>query len=328
MSNFFPRQIYDLVFIFLFTTLADSSVAQYRPHPLLSSMWQTDTEYIPETQVVDTTLTNGFTGTSFGMRIPLYLGKDWLDANGGKPFYAVLLNAGASLKETRNSYLNPDRYLTVGKIGVTALMAKGLRNLYLIQVGAALPTEAFNFKLNYIRPNGALVWRHLYHNNKLWHTLGVTYSPIQGRDFPLPIAGFGAKLSNEDQIQFTFPFNAMYTHSFTRKFSVSAKLSNMGGYHYLKADTTYGGEPLPYRFNYRKLTAMARYYTDRFVVLTGEAGVTGRGRIQIADQKDRQLSSFYLRFIIQVRFGARPAAAPILNFDPGDSGFDPNYQVE
>ena len=118
-----------------------------------------------------------------------------------------MLNAGDSLKETRNSYLNPDRYLTVGKIGVTALMAKGLRNLYLIQVGAALPTEAFNFKLNYIRPNGALVWRHLYHNNKLWHTLGVTYSPIQGRDFPLPIAGFGAKLSNEDQIQFTFPFS-------------------------------------------------------------------------------------------------------------------------
>jgi hypothetical protein len=109
---------------------------------------------------------------------------------------------------------------------------------------------------------------------------------------------------------------------------MSARISNMGGYHYLKADTTYGEEPLPYRFRYRKLTAVARYYTDRFVVLTGEAGVTGRGTIQIADQKDRQLSSFYLRFIIQVRSGARPAAAPILNFDPGDSGFDPNYQVE
>ena len=328
MLNSFSRQIYGLLVIFLLTISAAPSTAQYRPHPLLSSMWQADIEYLPETQVVDTSLSNGFTGTSFGMRIPLYLGKDWLDASGGKPFYAVLLNGGASLKETRNSYLNPDRYLTVGKIGATALMAKGLRNLYLIQANAALPTEAFNFKLNYIRVNGALVWRHLYHNNKFWHTIGIAYTPIQGRDLPLPILGFGAKLSNEDQIQFTFPFNAVYTHSFTKKFSMSARISNMGGYHYLKADTTYGDEPLPYRFRYRKLTAIARYYTDRFVVLTGEAGVTGRGTIQIADQKDRQLSSFYLRFIIQVRFGARPAAAPILNFDPGDSGFDPNYQVE
>jgi hypothetical protein len=322
------RQIYGLLLISLLTTMAAPSLAQYRPHPLLSSMWQTDIEYLPATQVVDTSLTNGFTGASFGMRIPLYLGKDWLDANGGKPFYAVLLNGGASIKETRNSYLNPDRYLTVGKIGATALMAKGLRNLYLIQANAALPTEAFNFKLNYIRVNGALVWRHLYHSNKFWHTFGIAYTPILGRDLPLPILGFGAKLSNEDQIQFTFPFNAVYTHSFTKKFSMSARISNMGGYNYLKADTTYGDEPLPYRFRYRKLTAVARYYTDRFVVLTGEAGVTGRGAIQIADQKDRQLSSFYLRFIIQVRFGARPAAAPILNFDPGDSGFDPNYQVE
>jgi len=300
----------------------------YRPHPFLSPMWQADVEYLPATQIEDTSLSNGFTGANFTMRIPIWKKKDWLDANGGKPFFAVMSHVGASARMSQISFLDPDRLLTVGRASVTGLMAKGLRNLYVGQIGIALPTESFYFNPAYLCFNGSLIWRHLYHNNRWWHTLGIVYLPIQGRDLPLPVAGIGVKLSNENQLQLTFPFNLMYTHTFSRKFSLSGKLHNFGGYNYLKADTVHDVQPLAYRYNYRKLSLIARYYTDRFVVLTGEAGVTGKSNISLDDVDYHQASTFYLKFSIQVRFGERPTAAPILNFDPGDSGFDPNYIVE
>ena len=300
----------------------------YRPHPFLSPMWQADVEYLPATQIIDTTLLNGFTGANFNIRIPLWKKKDWLDANGGKPFFAVISHLGATARMSQISFLDPDRLLTVGKASITGLMAKGLRNLYLGQIGIALPTESFHFNASYFRFNASLIWRHLYHNNRWWHTLGVAYLPIQGRDLPLPVAGIGFKLSNENQVQMTFPFNFMYTHTFSRQFNLSGKLHNFGGYNYLKADSAHDFQPLAYRYNYQKISLIARYYTDRFVVLTGEAGVTGKGKIFLNDVDYHQASSFYLKFSIQVRFGERPTAAPILNFDPGDSGFDPNYIVE
>ena len=300
----------------------------YRPHPLLSPMWQADAEYLVPSQVEDTTMENGFTGAAFTYRMPLYTGKDWLSADGGKPFFAVLGQISASGRQSQLDYLEPDRILTLGRIGFTGLMAQGLRNLYLVQVSASLPSESFNFKLNYLRFNGALVWRKLYHNNTFWHTLGLAYSPIAGRDLPLPILGFGLKMGNDDQLQFTFPFNLAYTHIFSKKFSLSARIQNMGGYHYLKADSVYRDEPVLYRFRYPRVGIVGRFYTYRHVVITPEVGMTGRARLQIVDDKARQTPTPYFKLSVQVRFGNRPAAAPILNFDPGDSGFDPSYLVE
>lgn len=315
---------------FLLFTCCTNSFGQggYKPHALLSPMWQADEEYLAPSEVKDTTMENGHAMTGFSFRFPLYLGKDWLSADGGKPFFAILLHGGATGKISQLDFLEPDRILTMGRLGVTALMAKGLRNLYLVQFSTSLPSESFNFQLNYLRFHGAFVWRKLYHNNTWWHTLGVMYTPVMGRDLPLPLLGFGIKLGNDDQVQMTLPFNAMYTHIFSRKFSLSAKVQNLGGYHYLKPDSIYNVDPLLYRFQYYRAGVLARFYTSRHVVLTPEAGLALSGRLQIDDYKARQVVSPYVRISMQVRFGKRPPVAPILNFDPGDSGFDPAYLVE
>lgn len=300
----------------------------YRPHPLLSPMWQAEVEYMDPTQVEDTTMDNGFSGAGFTYRLPLYLGKDWLSADGGKPFYAIFAQAGVNVRQSQIDFIEPDRLLTLGKLSVTGLMAKGLRNVYLINLSAALPSESFAFKPNYIRPYGAFVWRKLYHNNTLWHTLGVIYTPIAGRDLPLPVAGLGFKMGNDDQLQFTFPFNVAYTHKFNRYFSLTARMQNMGGFYYLNADSTYRQEPNIYRFRYPRVGVMGRLYTLTHVVICPEIALTGRGRLQRNDDKFRQMNALYFRLSVQVRFGKRPTAAPILNFDPGDSGFDPSYLIE
>lgn len=73
---------------------------------------------------------------------------------------------------------------------------------------------------------------------------------------------------------------------------------------------------------------MLRYYTDRFVVFTLEGGITTTANLEVNDLKFYQIPSAYLKVGFQIRFGERPPAAPILNFDPGESGFDPNYIVE
>jgi hypothetical protein len=303
----------------------------YRPHPLLSPMWQADAEYMAPSQVVDTTFKNGFTGAAFTFRLPLYTGKDWLSADGGKPFFAILAQAGTSARQSQVDYLEPDRVLTISKIGFTGLMATGassLRNLYMAQFTASLPTENYWLNLSYAHFHGAVLWRRLYHNNRFWHTLGIIYTPINGNDRIFPILGGGYKLGNEDQIQLTFPFNFTYTHLFTRKVSLSLKLNANGGYYYLRKDTLHTDDPLIYRLRYPKVSVMARYYTDRHVVLIPEIGLCGKSKLQLAEKKDTQLSTFYFKFSLQVRFGKRPTASPILNFDPGDSGFDPSYLVE
>ncbi len=300
----------------------------YKPHPFLSPGWQVEMEYLEPSQVKDTSMENGFAGGSFSFRLPLYTGKDWLSADGGKPFFAILAQGSAAYRISQLDFLEPDRILTLGRAGVTGLMAKGLRNLFMLNLNVSLPSESFAFKPSYLRPGGALVWRKLYHNNTWWHTLGILYSPISGRDLPLPLAGVGVKLGNDDQLQFTFPFNLSYTHIFSRKFSLMARIQNLGGYHYLKADSIYREEPLVYRFRYQRIGLVGRFYTDRHVVITPEIAFVGRGRLSIADYNAGQRPTFFFRISVQVRFGNRPAAAPILNFDPGDSGFDPAYLVE
>ncbi|MBK9636333.1 MAG: hypothetical protein IPO63_00355 [Bacteroidetes bacterium] len=317
-----------LLLLMILVSMFSFGQGGYKPHALLSPMWQVDEEYLEPSEVKDTTMENGHAATGFSFRFPLYLGKDWLSADGGKPYFAVLLHGGATGKISQLDFLEPDRILTMGRLGITALMAKGLRNLYLIQFSTSLPSESFNFKLNYLRFHGALVWRKLYHNNTWWHTLGVMYTPVMGRDLPLPLLGFGIKLGNDDQVQMTFPFNAMYTHVFSKKISLSAKIQNTGGYHYLKPDSIYQDEPLLYRFQYYRVGVLARYYTTRHVVITPEVGMTTSGSLQIDDYKAKQVATPYLRISLQVRFGKRPPVAPILNFDPGDSGFDPAYLVE
>lgn len=318
--------------IFLMTMAASLTRAQppggYRPHPLLSPMWQADVEYMDPTQVQDTTVVNGFSGMGFTYRLPLFTGKDWLSADGGKPFYALLAQAGATCRQSQLDFLEPDRKLTMARISFTGLMAKGLRNLYLASISLSMPSESFRFSPRYLRPHAALVWRKLYHNNKFWHTLGIMYTPIAGRDLPLPLAGVGLKLGNDDQVQVTFPFNLAYTHRFGRYFSLTGRLQNMGGYHYLRPDRIHPDSPLLYRFRYPRLGVMARIYTLSHVVITPEIALTGRGRLELADERFFQTNALFFRLSVQVRFGKRPTAAPILNFDPGDSGFDPAYLVE
>ncbi len=304
---------------------------EYRPHPLLSSMWQADVEYLAPSQVEDTTIKNGFTGGSFNFRLPIYKGKDWLSVDGGKPYIAVLAQAGVNARQTEINYIEPSRLLTNAKISVTGLIATGassLRNLFLVQLSTSLPTENFWFKPEFIRINGSIIWRKLYHNNRFWHTLGITYSPLSGRDYPLPVIGGGYKINKENQIQFTFPFNAAYTHKFSNKFSLSLKVNSNGSYNYLKPDTLHFHDPLIYRQRFPKFSIVGRYYTDRHVVLTPEIGLVGKGKMMLDEVKSKQAATFYFKLSLQVRFGKRPAASPILNFDPGDSGFDPNYILE
>jgi hypothetical protein len=291
-------------------------------------MWQIEGDYLPATQINDTTLSNGFTGTNFSMRIPIWKKKDWLDASGGKPFIALLSHYGLSARRTQINFFQPNQNLTVSKFGVSGVMAKGLRNLYLVQGFISMPTTNFSLQLNHMRYHGSVLWRHLYHNNRWWHTLGVTYSPVFGKDLLLPIVGAGIQLSNENQLQFTFPFNVTYTHLFTKKLSVSLKANNFGGYNFFKSDSVDNNNWSIYRFNYKRASVMLRYYTDRFVVFTMEGGVTSTGDLKVNDIPYQQRSSIYLKVGFQIRFGKRPPAAPILNFDPGESGYDPNYIVE
>jgi hypothetical protein len=327
----FPFGMCKNTILFLFLLQQGSSAfAQggYRPHPLLSPMWQAELEYMEPSQVKDTSMEHGFSGGTFTFRMPVYTGKDWLSADGGKPFFAVLAQASASARQTQIDYLEPDRWLTMGRLGVTGLMAKGLRHLILANISVMLPSESFQFNPGFLRPNATLIWRKLYHDNKLWHTVGIAYTPILGKEVPLPILGLGLKLGNDDQVQFTFPYNAAYTHLFSRKLSLSARAQMMGGNYFLQPDSIYTEDPLRHRFLIPRLGIVARYYTSRHVVITPEIALTGTGRLRLADDVSRLSSTLFFRISLQVRFGERPAAAPILNFDPGDSGFDPTYLTE
>ena len=329
-NNFIPLKVIGFIYLIVQTFISSPLNAQgyYRPHPFLSPMWQIEGEYLPASQIKDSTVSNGFTGANFAMRVPIWKKKDWLDASGGKPFVAVLSHFGVSARQTQIDFFEPNQNLTVSKFGVSGVMAKGLRNLYLMQGFVSMPTSDFSIQLNHIRFHATGLWRHLYHNNRWWHTLGLTYSPIFGKDYILPIAGAGVQLSNENQLQFTFPFNLTYTHLFTKKLSVSLKVNNFGGYNFFKSDSLNNNVWSIYRFNYKRGSVMLRYYTDRFVVFTMEGGVTTTANLEVNNLKFYQIPSAYLKVGFQIRFGERPPAAPILNFDPGESGFDPNYIVE
>jgi hypothetical protein len=329
-NNFILSKRIEICLLLMLTFISSVVYSQgyYRPHPFLSPMWQIDGEYLPATQIKDSSVSNGFTGANFAMRVPIWKKKDWLDASGGKPFVAVLTHFGLSARQTQIDFFEPNQNLTVAKMGVSGVMAKGLRNLYLMQGFLSMPTSDFSIQLNHTRYHATGLWRHLYHNNRWWHTLGITYSPIFGKDYILPIVGAGVQLSNENQLQFTFPFNITYTHLFTKKLSVSMKINNFGGYNYFKSDSLNNSDWSIYRFNYKRGSVLLRYYTDRFVVFTMEGGVTSTANLEVNDAKFYQSPSIYVKVGFQIRFGARPPAAPILNFDPGESGFDPNYIVE
>lgn len=315
--------------LFLLLTVASLSVfgQEYKPHPLLSPMWNAETEYLVPSQVEDTTLKNGFTGASFNLRFPIYRGKDWLSADGGKPYFALIAHTGGNIRQSQLDYIEPDRLLTLYKFGLTGMMASGvssLRNLFLIQATASSPAQDFNFAP---RIHGAIIWRKLYHNNKLWHTLGLTYTPVFGRDLLMPVIGAGYKINNENQVQLTFPFNFSYTYLLSRQLSFSGRIINNGMYYKLE-DDAYRNDDFYYRYNAQRISVSARYITDLNVVWTPEIGFTNKAHLELDDVKNRQLSTLYFRLTFQVRFGRRPAASPIMNFDPGDSGFDPSYLVE
>ena len=320
-----------LVYCFVFAFITNVKAQDYHPHPLLSSSLKIETEYLTPSQVQDTSLKYSFGGSAFTFHFPLYTGKDWLSADGGKSFFAVLGDVGSTVREMNWDYLHPHRWLTTPSVGATALLAtgpSGLRNLYLVQLTTSMPSESFTFNLSYFKIHGAFIWRRLYHNNRFWHTLGVVYSPLQGKDLPLPVIGGGYKINNENQIQLTLPFNVIYTHKFSKQFSMSLKLHSMGYYNYLHADSIHNEQPLIFRDHFRKLSITCRYITDRYVVLTPEIGIAGKSTLQLNEWKTKQLAAIYFKLSLQIRFGKRPPASPILNFDPGDSGFDPSYLVE
>ena len=312
---------------FLLLLSGITSAQEYKPHPLLSPMWQAETEYFTPSQIEDSTQKNGFTGGAFNLRFPIYRGKDWLDAAGGHPYFAFIANTGVNARQSQINYIEPDRLLTNYKLGITGLMATGpssLRNLYMLQVTTSSPAQDFRLAPRF---HGALIWRRLYHDNRLWHTIGITYTPVFGRDLPMPVIGAGYKINKENQVQFTFPFNFVYTYLLSRQLSISGRLINSGGYYRLQEDIRQE-EDYFYRYNYLRAALAVRYITDLNVVWTPEIGLTNKAHVQLDDTKNRQLSAIYFRLGMQVRFGKRPAASPIMNFDPGDSGFDPSYLVE
>ena len=240
---------------------------------------------------------------------------------------ALIANTGMNVRQSQINYIEPDRLLTIYKFGLTGMMATGvssLRNLFLVQVTGSSPAQDFNF---IPRVHGAVIWRKLYHNNRFWHTIGLTYNPVFGRDLILPVLGGGYKINNENQVQLTFPFNFAYTCLLSRQLSLSGKVINNGFYYRLEEDLLRDHDYY-YRYNSQRLSVSARYITDLNVVWTPEIGFTNKAHLELDDHKDRQLSTMYFRLTFQVRFGKRPAASPIMNFDPGDSGFDPSYLVE
>jgi len=108
-NNFIPLNVIGFIYLIIQTFISSPLNAQgyYRPHPFLSPMWQIDGDYLPASQIKDSTVSNGYTGANFAMRIPIWKKKDWLDASGGKPFVAVLSHFGVSGRPRPTDFFEP-----------------------------------------------------------------------------------------------------------------------------------------------------------------------------------------------------------------------------
>lgn len=310
---------------FLLFVIHTSVLGQaYKLHPLLSPLLQTSAEYLAPSEVREEGREHGFTRYDCQLHFPLYIGKDWLRAEGETPLFAVLAGAGASLLVSQGQYLDPDRALTKPVAGITALAAYGKRNLYLLQAGCNLPTEKFNVEPLYLRYSGTVMWRHL-HRNGWWHSLGITYTPVYGNEKILPLLGIGKSLGRNDQLQACFPYSLSYSHRFNESLVIQAQLIQEG-FHYLLNPAPSGAEDYPiYRQWQSRIGLTMRWYSYRHLILLPEIGIALPSNLKTDDIRSEQISTAYARVTLQYRFGNRPAAAPILDFDPGLNAFTPNY---
>ena len=167
-------------------TLMTNAQTYPGPQPLLSPSINGSIMHQVATQVGDSTVKFGFDEASFGFKFPLYTGKDWISADGNKPFFAVLFNSQGSVKQTSGDFFFKNKQLLHADAGASALLAVGLRNLYMVSFKTGLREDLDAINLTRLRFSGNAFWRHRS-NDQFNYTLGLSYSYIYGRNIFLPI---------------------------------------------------------------------------------------------------------------------------------------------
>lgn len=299
------------------------------PQPLLSPSIHAGILHHVATQVGDSTVKYGFDEASFGFKFPLYTGKDWLDATNGKPFFAVLFNSQGSVKQTSGDFFFKNKQLLRADAGAAALLAVGLRNLYLVSFKTLLMEVIAAIQPTRLRYSGNAFWRHRK-NDQFNFTLGLSYSYVYGRNIFLPILGIGYHFTKEDVVNVVLPFNIHYTHLFDRRFSLSVFLKPNGGAYYLQHqlnDSVMITDVLFRQRNFQIGTSLT-YKSFTHIVLIPEIGIAGKTHLTLDDYTSTTQPSVYVKLGIRYRFGKRATAAPILNFDPGNFGIEENNYLE
>lgn len=323
---------FQLLLISVLMLLCSKATAQSYPgpQPLLSPSVNAGVLHRVATQVGDSTVKYGFDEASFGFKFPLYTGKDWLSADGNKPFFAVLFNTQGAVKQTSGDFFFKNKQLLRANAGASALLAVGLRNLYMasFQTGLTEDLEAIN--TSRLRYSGNAFWRHRS-NDQFNYTLGLSYSYVYGRNFFLPILGVGYHFTKEDLVNVVLPFNIHYTHTFSRRLALSVFVKPEGGSYYVNYPVNDSLKIVDVLFRQRsfQLGTSLRYSAYSHVILIPEIGIAGKTRISLDDFKTTAQPALYFKLSFRYRFGERATAAPILNFDPGTFGMEENdYREE
>lgn len=299
------------------------------PQPLLSPSLNANVTHRVATQVGDSTVKYGFDEASFGFKFPIYTGKDWLSADGNIPFFAVLFNSQGLVKQTTGDLFFKNKQLLRADAGATALLAVGLRNLYMVSFKTLLMEDLEAINPARLRYNGNIFWRHRS-NDQFNYTLGASYSYVYGRNVLLPIIGLGYHFTKEDAVNVVLPFNIHYTHKFDRRISLSVFLKPNGGAYYLQYHLNDSVKIPDVLFRQRsfQLGISLRYKSYSHIVLIPEIGIAGKTHLSLDNYKTTTQPSVYVKLGLRYRFGKRATAAPILNFDPGDFGIEQNDYLE
>ncbi len=300
------------------------------PQPLLSPSINASVLHRIATQVGDSTVKYGFDEASFGFKIPLYTGKDWLSADGNKPFFAVLFNSQGAVKQTSGDFFFNKKQLLRANAGASALLAVGLRNLYMATVQTGLTEDVDAINVTRLRYSGNIFWRHR-NNDQFNYTLGLSYSYVYGRNYFLPVIGIGYHFTKEDFVNVVLPFNIHYTHTFSRRLALSVFVKPEGGSYFINYPWNDSINIADVLFKQRsfQIGSSLRYSSYSHVILIPEIGVTGKTRLALDDFKTTAQPALYFKLTFRYRFGKRATAAPILNFDPGTFGMEENdYREE
>ena len=321
-----------IIFILLIDFLAArNSFCQFvpGPHPLLSPSINASLMYRGQSEIKDTALRYGFEEAELGFKFPLYTGKDWLSSDGSKPLFAVLFNSQESLKQTTGDFFFKNKQLLRANAGITALLAVGLRNLYLASFQTGWVEDISAIDYSRLRYSGNALWRHRS-NDDFNYTLGLSYSYVYGKNYFLPIIGLGYHFTKEEVINIVLPFNIFYTHKFNRQLHLSFFLKPNGGVFYLQlpVNDTITIPDVLFRQRSLMLGVSLAYRTYSNVIFIPEIGVTSRTRLGLDDYKTIAEPSVYFKLGLRYRFGKRATAAPILNFDPGSFGIEENDYLE